>query len=60
MSLLVDQLWKDARNISEMSLPYLKQYDRDYYNKLKPLVDKPMTLAISYRKIDLSMQWVGI
>ncbi len=54
----IDQLWRDARNISEMSLPYLKQYDRDYYNKLKPLVDKPMMLAIPYRKIDTNMQWV--
>lgn len=31
--------WENAKNISEMSLPYLRENDGEYYEKLKPLVD---------------------
>ena len=50
-------MWENAKNISGMSLPYLKQYDQEYYEKLKPLVDRPMGLAKDYRRIDLNLRW---
>ena len=54
---VVKSIWEDAKNISEMSLPYVKQDDPEYYEKLKPLVDRPMTLAKDYRRIDLNLRW---
>ncbi len=50
-------LWGDAQNISQMSLPYLRQHDAEYYAKLKPLVERPMTVAKRYRRLDLNLRW---
>ena len=54
---MIRSIWEEAKNISEMSLPFVKQDDPEYSEKLKPLVDRPMNLAKDYRRIDLNLRW---
>ena len=50
-------LHADARDISTDSLPHLKKQDAEYYIKLQPLVDQPMTVFKDYRRVNLKFQW---
>lgn len=50
-------LHQRARNVSELSLPYLAKQDQEYYNKLRPLVEKPFKVAHEYRRVDLTLRW---
>ena len=44
-------LYNNMKNAADKSLPYLKEYQQDYYNQFKPLVDKPWTIFEDFRRM---------
>ncbi len=53
----IQNLHIDAREISSSSLPHLKTQDPEYYLKLQPLVEQPMSVFKDYRRVNLKFQW---
>ena len=47
----IASLHKIIKNASEQALPYLKDYQPDYYNQFKPIVDKPWTIFKDFRRM---------
>ena len=47
----IASLHKIIKNASEHALPYLKNYQPDYYNQFKPIVDKPWTIFRDFRRL---------
>ncbi|XP_028403299.1 UPF0764 protein C16orf89 homolog [Dendronephthya gigantea] len=39
------------KNTAEKSLPYLKEYQRNYFNMFKPIVEKPWKLFSGFRQV---------
>ena len=40
-----------------MSLPYLQRDNKEYYEKLSPLVDRPSMVLKEYRLVDHKLLW---
>lgn len=49
--------YRKAKNISNISLPRLKENDRQYYKQVGPFVEFPWTYGKSYRTLDPNFKW---
>ena len=53
----IRSIYQQSRNISTMSLPYLQRDNKEYYEKLSPLVDRPSMVLKEYRLVDHKLLW---
>ena len=48
----LSSLHDTMKNAAEKALPYLKEYQPDYYRQFKPIVDKPWTIFQEFRRME--------